>query len=81
MTKAAAWIATVKWALKLKDEGFVVVSLSPGLVDTMGTKDLPSESTTLGQTVDNGHGAHADAQVGQLIRKPSRSHNRSWRIS
>ena len=37
MTKAAALIATTKWALKLRDEGFVVVSLSPGLVDTTGT--------------------------------------------
>ncbi|KAI0694707.1 NAD-P-binding protein [Earliella scabrosa] len=37
MTKAAALIATVKWALKLKDEGFAVVNLSPGLVDTTGT--------------------------------------------
>ncbi|KAI0753745.1 hypothetical protein C8Q74DRAFT_1306713 [Fomes fomentarius] len=39
MTKAAALIATTKWALKLRDEGFVVVSLSPGLVDTTATMD------------------------------------------
>ena len=37
MTKAAALIATTKWAIKLKDEGFIVVSVSPGLVDTAGT--------------------------------------------
>ncbi|KAI0747067.1 NAD-P-binding protein [Daedaleopsis nitida] len=37
MTKAAALMATTKWAIKLKDEGFVVVSLSPGLVDTTDT--------------------------------------------
>lgn len=37
MTKAAALIATTKWAVKLKDDGFVVISLSPGLVDTTGT--------------------------------------------
>ncbi|KAI0794316.1 NAD-P-binding protein [Fomes fomentarius] len=37
MTKAAALIATTKWAVKLKDEGFVVITLSPGLVDTTGT--------------------------------------------
>ena len=37
MTKAAALIATVKWAIKLKDEGFAVINLSPGLVDTTGT--------------------------------------------
>lgn len=37
MTKAAALIATTKFALKLKDEGFIVCSLSPGLVDVSGT--------------------------------------------
>ncbi|KAH9916612.1 NAD-P-binding protein [Epithele typhae] len=33
MTKSAALIATTKWAVKLADEGFSVVSLSPGVVD------------------------------------------------
>ena len=37
VSKAAARMATVKWAIKLKDEGFIVVSLTPGLVDTTGT--------------------------------------------
>ncbi|KAM5539648.1 hypothetical protein V8D89_006757 [Ganoderma adspersum] len=37
MTKAAAHIATTKLAKKLKDEGFVVVTLDPGFVDTSGT--------------------------------------------
>ncbi|RPD54465.1 NAD-P-binding protein [Lentinus tigrinus ALCF2SS1-7] len=37
MTKAAALIATTKWAIKLQNEGFIVVSVSPGLVDTTGT--------------------------------------------
>ena len=37
MTKAAALIAATKWAVKLQDEGFIVVSVSPGLVDTSGT--------------------------------------------
>ncbi|PIL26286.1 hypothetical protein GSI_12042 [Ganoderma sinense ZZ0214-1] len=37
MTKAAALMATTKFALKLKDEGFIVCSLSPGLVDVSGT--------------------------------------------
>ncbi|KAI0753730.1 NAD-P-binding protein [Fomes fomentarius] len=37
ITKAAAVVATSKWAVQLKDEGFVVVSLLPGLVDTSGT--------------------------------------------
>ena len=37
MTKAAALIAATKWAVKLQDEGFIVVSVSPGLVDTAGT--------------------------------------------
>ncbi|EIW54434.1 short chain dehydrogenase, partial [Trametes versicolor FP-101664 SS1] len=33
-TKAAAVMVATKWALELKDEGFVVVTLTPGLVDT-----------------------------------------------
>ncbi|KAM5539646.1 hypothetical protein V8D89_006755 [Ganoderma adspersum] len=37
MSKAAALIATTKFAVKLKDEGFIVVSLNPGLVDVSGT--------------------------------------------
>ncbi|KAI1795287.1 NAD(P)-binding protein [Ganoderma leucocontextum] len=37
MTKAAALIATTKFAIKFKDEGFVVVTLSPGTVDTSAT--------------------------------------------
>ncbi len=37
MTKAAPLIASTKWAPKLKDEGFVVVSLSRGLVYTTAT--------------------------------------------
>lgn len=37
ITKAATVLATTKWAVKLKDEGFVVVSLSPGMADTSGT--------------------------------------------
>ncbi|KAI0820521.1 NAD-P-binding protein [Trametes gibbosa] len=36
-TKAAAALATTKWALQLKEEGFAVVSLTPGLVDTTDT--------------------------------------------
>lgn len=36
-TKAAAVMVATKWALELKDEGFVVVTLTPGLVDTSGT--------------------------------------------
>lgn len=37
MSKAAATIATTKFALKLKDEGFIAVTLDPGAVDTSGT--------------------------------------------
>ena len=37
MTKAAALIATTKWAVLLAPEGFVVVAVSPGLVDTSDT--------------------------------------------
>ena len=43
VTKCAAHMVTTKWALKLKDEGFVVVSLTPGLVDTTGTQDNVGE--------------------------------------
>ena len=37
ITKCAALMATTKWAIKLQREGFIVVSLTPGLVDTSGT--------------------------------------------
>lgn len=37
MMKVAALIATKKFAIKLKDEGFVVVILSPGMVNSSGT--------------------------------------------
>ena len=36
-TKAAALMITTKLALKLKDENFVVISMSPGIVDTTDT--------------------------------------------
>ncbi|KAI0656631.1 NAD-P-binding protein [Cubamyces menziesii] len=38
-TKAAALMIMTKWALQLKPEGFTVVSIAPGLVDTTGTMD------------------------------------------
>ncbi|KAM5539651.1 hypothetical protein V8D89_006760 [Ganoderma adspersum] len=44
MTKAAALIATTKFALKLKDEGFVVITLSPGMVDCSATAGADSEA-------------------------------------
>ena len=44
MTKAAALIATTKFALKLKDEGFVVITLSPGVVDCSATAGADSAS-------------------------------------
>ncbi|RDX43158.1 NAD(P)-binding protein [Lentinus brumalis] len=37
VSKAAGLLATIKWALKLQDEGFVVVAVNPGLVDSSGT--------------------------------------------
>ncbi|KAI0696863.1 NAD-P-binding protein [Cerioporus squamosus] len=37
IAKAGALIATTKYALKLQDEGFVVVAVNPGLVDNSGT--------------------------------------------
>lgn len=37
MSKAASMLATAKYALQLKDEGFIVVTLAPGLVDTTDT--------------------------------------------
>ncbi|KAM5539650.1 hypothetical protein V8D89_006759 [Ganoderma adspersum] len=40
MTKAAAIVATTKFAMQLKHEGFVVVTLDPGLVNTSGTTPL-----------------------------------------
>ncbi len=44
MSKAAALMATTKWAVKLKDEGFIVVSVTPGMVDTSGTVGESGES-------------------------------------
>ncbi|RPD58579.1 NAD-P-binding protein [Lentinus tigrinus ALCF2SS1-7] len=38
ISKCAAYMATTKWAINLQDEGFVVVSLTPGLVDTSATQ-------------------------------------------
>ena len=35
--KVAALVTTTKFAIKLKDEGFVVVALSPGMVNSSGT--------------------------------------------
>ncbi len=43
VTKAASIVVTTKWAIKLKDEGFVVVSLSPSVVDTSVTMELNGE--------------------------------------
>nr|VWO96601.1 Isoepoxydon dehydrogenase patN (IDH) (EC (Patulin biosynthesis cluster protein N) [Ganoderma boninense] len=48
MTKAAATIATTKFALKLKDEGFVVVTLTPGMVDTSATAGADRDVVTEG---------------------------------
>ena len=35
MTKAAQHIAAVKLSVKLQPEGFTIVTISPGLVDTL----------------------------------------------
>ncbi|KAI0642222.1 hypothetical protein C8Q79DRAFT_1027974 [Trametes meyenii] len=40
-TKAAQVLVTTKWALQLKDESFVVVSLNPGHVSTAETNTAP----------------------------------------
>ena len=45
MAKAAALVATTKFAAKLKDEGFIIVSLNPGLVDVSGTTGESGEMT------------------------------------
>ena len=37
ISKAGNLVTTMKYAVKLKSEGFCVVLLSPGLVDTTGT--------------------------------------------
>ncbi|KAI0705968.1 NAD-P-binding protein [Cerioporus squamosus] len=37
VTKASSLMVVTKWAVKLQDEGFVVVALNPGIVDTTGT--------------------------------------------
>ncbi|KAI0646061.1 NAD-P-binding protein [Trametes meyenii] len=53
VTKAAQVLATTKWALKLKDEGFVVVTMSPGLVDTSDTVGETGGSRPLAAGFDN----------------------------
>ena len=52
MSKAAALIATMKFAMKLKQEGFVVVSLNPGLVDVSGTNGASGEMTRTRRVYD-----------------------------
>ena len=47
MTKAAAHLATTKWALLLAPEGFIVVTVSPGLVNTSGTMGEGGEADRL----------------------------------
>lgn len=44
MSKAASLTAVTKYALKLAPEGFTVVNLSPGLVDTSATATAPGEA-------------------------------------
>ncbi len=46
VTKAGAHMVATKYAVTLKDEGFVVVSLSPGAVDTLDTKSLDDSRTS-----------------------------------
>ncbi|KAI0691688.1 NAD-P-binding protein [Earliella scabrosa] len=52
VTKAAELMAATKWALKLKDEGFVVISLTPGLVDTSSTSKPEEHTRTLAEHVE-----------------------------
>ncbi|KAM5539315.1 hypothetical protein V8D89_007006, partial [Ganoderma adspersum] len=44
MTKAAALIATTKFAIKLQEEGFVVIMIPPGIVDTSATAGADREA-------------------------------------
>ena len=37
ITKASSLMVVTEWAVELKDEGFVVVALNPGIVNTTGT--------------------------------------------
>ena len=47
MTKAAAVMAATKFAIMLKDEGFVVVTLAPGMVNTSATAGADSTFTII----------------------------------
>ena len=49
MSKAAATIAATKFALKLKDEGFIAVTLDPGAVDTSSTAAADGELAVIVQ--------------------------------
>ncbi|PIL26449.1 hypothetical protein GSI_12207 [Ganoderma sinense ZZ0214-1] len=52
MTKATAHIATTKFAIKLKEEGFVVVTLDPGMVNTTATAP-PIQLDALEEVLEN----------------------------
>ncbi|KAM5539649.1 hypothetical protein V8D89_006758 [Ganoderma adspersum] len=74
MTKAAAHIATTKFAVKLKDEGFVVITLDPGFVNTSGTAPkhdldvLKRMSTTLKETWTENMGQRPEESVVAQLR-------------
>ncbi|KAI0646060.1 NAD-P-binding protein [Trametes meyenii] len=68
MTKAAAEIATLKWAIKLKDEGFVVITLSPGLVNTSGTSESMEELAGIFLTTEK-----ALSELGYEMQTPEQS--------
>ncbi|KAI0669048.1 NAD-P-binding protein [Trametes maxima] len=51
-TKAAAVMIATKYAAGLKDEGFIVVSLNPGVVDTSGTAVDTSAGPSFQSVVD-----------------------------
>ncbi|KAH9916582.1 NAD-P-binding protein [Epithele typhae] len=56
MTKAAQLLAQTKWALELAGDGFIVVSLSPGVVDTADTFEGEGEwAAGRGNNVDSGY--------------------------
>ena len=46
ITKAATLVAAAKWAVMLKKDNIVVVSFSPGVVDTWETRGEPGRART-----------------------------------
>ncbi|KAI0351045.1 NAD-P-binding protein [Trametes cingulata] len=78
-TKAAAVMITTKWALQLKNEGFVVVSLAPGLVDTTGTRGESGDPDARARLLKAAEALHAAGSSLQ-VETPAESVSKQLKI-